>query len=175
MATNGAQQRGAIGRDRFMIGAIGLVGGVIGLVYLGAIARYLYPKGGNATPPLRVRIDDAGAFHPESGTLLPFLKGIAGPINYPETADRSVVVGVFVKKKDPSGPLTAENLLVAEQTCTHLGCPVAWAPQDDLFECPCHGSEFYRDLSVKRGPAGRPLMHHSFTLEGDTLTILGRA
>jgi Rieske Fe-S protein len=175
MATRAAPLPGAISRQRFMVGAIGLVGTVIGLIYLGIIVRYLYPKGGSATPPLRVKVSDAGVFHPESRAFMPFRNGVAGPINYAMNEAGSTIVGVFVEKKDPSGPLTAANLRVPEQTCTHLGCPVPWVAQDNQFECPCHGSIFRRDLSVKHGPAPRPLMQHKFTLEGDTLTILERA
>lgn len=40
-------------------------------------------------------------------------------------------------------------------TCTHLGCrPEA---SGDIFNCPCHGSEFDREGKVVRGPATRPL------------------
>jgi Rieske Fe-S protein len=93
------------------------------------------------------------------------------------------VVGVFVEKKEANGPLTAGNLRMVEQTCTHLGCPVIWNGAADpqagggalgRFQCPCHGSQFHRDLSVAHGPANDPLFRHDFTLSGSTLTILGR-
>ncbi len=35
--------------------------------------------------------------------------------------------------------------------CPHEGCTVA--PADDGFACPCHGSQFDLDGSVRRGPA----------------------
>lgn len=41
--------------------------------------------------------------------------------------------------------------------CTHLGCTFPWNGQADQFQCPCHGSRFGPDGSVKRGPANRPL------------------
>ncbi len=41
--------------------------------------------------------------------------------------------------------------------CTHLGCPVRWLPEADLFMCPCHGGVFYKDGTVAAGPPGRPL------------------
>jgi rieske iron-sulfur protein len=44
--------------------------------------------------------------------------------------------------------------------CTHAGCVVAgWIPQQHLFECPCHNSEYdpERHCKVVFGPAPRPL------------------
>ena len=39
--------------------------------------------------------------------------------------------------------------------CTHQGCTVA--PDDEQLTCPCHGSAFELDGSVKEGPADKPL------------------
>lgn len=41
--------------------------------------------------------------------------------------------------------------------CTHLGCTVAWSSEEKSFNCPCHGSKFNPDGSVKNGPAEDPL------------------
>jgi menaquinol-cytochrome c reductase iron-sulfur subunit len=41
--------------------------------------------------------------------------------------------------------------------CTHLGCPVRWEAQADLFLCPCHGGTFYQDGTVAAGPPPRAL------------------
>jgi cytochrome b6-f complex iron-sulfur subunit len=163
-----------VSRSRFMHIALGGAGAAIGLVYSGIILRYLYPSAGGSTPPLQVKIDPIGITDPQTGAHLAFANGIAGPIYYPTTADRSVVVGVFVGKQDAAGPLSTENVRVIEETCTHLGCPVAWVPGDNRFECPCHGSQFNRDRSVYRGPAQQPLWAHRFALSGDAITILER-
>ncbi len=44
--------------------------------------------------------------------------------------------------------------------CTHLGCPVRWLADADLFMCPCHGGVFYADGQVAAGPPAEPLKHH---------------
>ena len=163
-----------VSRSRFMLAVLGGTSAAIGLVYGGVILRYLYPSAGGTTPPLRVKIDPAGITDPQSGAHLAFANGVAGPIYYPTVADKSVVVGVFVGKEDAAGPLSPANVRVIEETCTHLGCPVAWVPGDNRFECPCHGSQFNRDRSVYRGPAQQPLWAHGFSLSEDELTILGR-
>lgn len=41
--------------------------------------------------------------------------------------------------------------------CTHLGCTFPWNPNDQQFQCPCHGSLYAPDGSVVRGPAPLPL------------------
>jgi menaquinol-cytochrome c reductase iron-sulfur subunit len=42
--------------------------------------------------------------------------------------------------------------------CTHLGCPVNWRPDAELFLCPCHGGVYYADGSVAGGPPPRSLL-----------------
>lgn len=54
--------------------------------------------------------------------------------------------------KDPSG-----RLILHSAVCTHLGCIVAWNGTEKTFDCPCHGSRFNADGSVKNGPAARAL------------------
>ncbi|MGA8833372.1 MAG: ubiquinol-cytochrome c reductase iron-sulfur subunit [Desulfomonilaceae bacterium] len=44
-----------------------------------------------------------------------------------------------------------------DDRCTHLGCRYKWNQDKDLFECPCHGSEFDIHGQVLRGPATRHL------------------
>jgi menaquinol-cytochrome c reductase iron-sulfur subunit len=41
--------------------------------------------------------------------------------------------------------------------CTHLGCPVNWRADAELFLCPCHGGVYYADGSVAGGPPPKPL------------------
>lgn len=41
--------------------------------------------------------------------------------------------------------------------CTHLGCTPKWYPDERLFKCPCHGSEYYSNGVNFAGPAPRPM------------------
>ena len=50
---------------------------------------------------------------------------------------------------------TAGTVTALSAICTHQGCTVMAAKTD--LECPCHGSVFGLDGSVKQGPAPSPL------------------
>jgi cytochrome b6-f complex iron-sulfur subunit len=64
---------------------------------------------------------------------------------------------------------TAQGFYAVSAVRTHLGCITQWTPQDDLIECPCHGSRFQRDGTKVAGPAPQPLPHFniSLTAEGE--------
>ena len=175
MASTAAQSPGAVSRNRFMLAVLTAGSAAIGITYIGVLLRYLYPAS-SGSPPLKVGLSEAGVVDPATHNVLPFQNGVAGPFYYPTVPDASVVVGVFVEKINANGPIATNNIRVPEQTCTHLGCPVAWVPADNKFECPCHGSQFHRDLSVAHGPANDPLHQHDFILASDSssITILGR-
>ena len=55
--------------------------------------------------------------------------------------------------------------------CAHLGCPVRWFPQSNLFMCPCHGGAYYADGARASGPPERGLFEYRYKIEGDTLYI----
>ena len=82
---------------------------------------------------------------------------------YRVTLPASLAVGqAFV----PPGRLVAvfrdaDGVYAVSLTCTHLGCIVKSQP--DGFECPCHGSRFAPDGSVRKGPAPRGLAWHKVT------------
>jgi menaquinol-cytochrome c reductase iron-sulfur subunit len=44
--------------------------------------------------------------------------------------------------------------------CSHLGCPVRWEENAQLFMCPCHGGVYYHDGTVASGPPPRALSQY---------------
>ena len=62
----------------------------------------------------------------------------------------------------------ADTFVAFSLNCTHLGCPVRWLAEADLFMCPCHGGVYYKDGSVSAGPPPRPLPRYPVrVLDGD--------
>lgn len=55
--------------------------------------------------------------------------------------------------------------------CAHLGCPVRWFSESQLFMCPCHGGIYYADGSRASGPPERGLFTYDVRVEGGKLMI----
>lgn len=72
-------------------------------------------------------------------------------------------------RREQDGSFTAFSL-----DCTHLGCPVRWLPDADLFMCPCHGGVFYRDGQVAAGPPPEPLKHHPVRVRNGQVEVWTR-
>jgi Rieske Fe-S protein len=55
--------------------------------------------------------------------------------------------------------------------CAHLGCPVRWFSESQLFMCPCHGGVYYADGSRASGPPERGLFTYEAKIENGQLMI----
>jgi Rieske Fe-S protein len=55
--------------------------------------------------------------------------------------------------------------------CAHLGCPVRWFAQSQLFMCPCHGGAYYADGSRASGPPERGLFEYDYKVVSGSLVI----
>ncbi len=86
---------------------------------------------------------------------------VGAPDDYPENSV------TYIQNQEVYVVRTAEGFYVVSAICTHLGCISQWKPEDNLIECPCHGSKFRRDGTKVAGPAPRPLPHFAITLTAD--------
>src|SRR2546429_1547094 len=55
--------------------------------------------------------------------------------------------------------------------CAHLGCPVRWFRQSNLFMCPCHAVANSADGPRATGPPDRGLSEYRKKSKGDTLCL----
>ena len=116
---------------------VGVLGSLSG--FLGTVLAYLWPlRSGAATSDL--------------------LRGVGGEPLLPSAigTNQGIVarndLGKILILRRPNGEFVG---MLA--TCTHLGCTVAWNPQDEQVECPCHGARYNLLGEVLRGPARDPL------------------
>ncbi|MCF6148846.1 MAG: ubiquinol-cytochrome c reductase iron-sulfur subunit [Candidatus Kuenenia sp.] len=56
--------------------------------------------------------------------------------------------------------------------CQHLGCAVEFSKEKNIFECPCHGSKYYRNGVNFAGPAPRPLDHFQMVLDDNGRLVI---
>jgi menaquinol-cytochrome c reductase iron-sulfur subunit len=71
--------------------------------------------------------------------------------------------------------VTERELQVFAVNCTHLGCPVRWFPESELFMCPCHGGVYYGDGGRASGPPPRALFEYEHAVRNGQLWVRGGA
>lgn len=86
------------------------------------------------------------------------------PVETPTDGD-TAKVSCWVRNVD------GQKFQIFAINCAHLGCPVRWFPQSNLFMCPCHGGAYYADGSRASGPPERGLFEYRYKIEGGTLYI----
>ena len=67
--------------------------------------------------------------------------------------------------------VSANAFQVFAINCAHLGCPVRWFPQSELFMCPCHGGVYYADGARASGPPERGLFQYNYKVVNNELQI----
>ena len=67
--------------------------------------------------------------------------------------------------------ISQQEFQVFAINCAHLGCPVRWFPQSQLFMCPCHGGAYYADGSRASGPPERGLFTYDTKIVDGKLQI----
>lgn len=69
-------------------------------------------------------------------------------------------------RHDGAGKLTCFSA-----NCTHLGCPVRWEKDAELFMCPCHGGVYYQDGTVAAGPPPKSLTQYSIRVKNGNVEV----
>ena len=93
------------------------------------------------------------------------LKSIRHPSPLP-WAGKTALTAAWVRRTGDA------DFVVFAVNCTHLGCPVNWLPQAQLFLCPCHGGVFNGDGSPAGGPPPRDLFRYDTRVRGGRLQAL---
>lgn len=134
---------------------------VIGLVLAVPIFRYLLaPWKKDASFKSWVSLGGIETF-PEGETRLAFYKNPSANSWDGETDN----VACYVRREG------ASTFRVFAVNCAHLGCPVRWFPQSQLFMCPCHGGVYYADGERASGPPERGLFTYDWQVISGELRI----
>jgi menaquinol-cytochrome c reductase iron-sulfur subunit len=70
---------------------------------------------------------------------------------------------------------TQDQFIAFSVNCTHMGCPVRWLQDAELFMCPCHGGIYYKDGTVAAGPPPHPLVRYEVRLSNGQVEIKATA
>jgi menaquinol-cytochrome c reductase iron-sulfur subunit len=149
---------------RAMLFKLGLVfNGLVAAALAAPIVRYLLEPAiqkRNAGYQSWVSLGALQQFPPGQTRLAKFRNPVASSLDG-ETAD----IPCWVRNVDGA------TFQVFAINCAHLGCPVRWFPQSNLFMCPCHGGAYYQDGSRASGPPERGLFLYSYKVEDGKLFI----
>ncbi len=66
---------------------------------------------------------------------------------------------------------SSDEFIAFSVNCTHMGCPVRWLPDAELFMCPCHGGIYYKDGTVAAGPPPKPLFRFEVRVVNGSVQI----
>jgi nitrite reductase/ring-hydroxylating ferredoxin subunit len=135
--------------------------GLVGVVLAVPIVRYLFaPWRKDSSYDSWISLGGADAF-PAGETRLAFYKN-----PYSRPADGATDnVACYVRRTG------TDQFQVFAINCAHLGCPVRWFPQSQLFMCPCHGGVYYADGERASGPPERGLFTYEWKVESGELQI----
>lgn len=68
--------------------------------------------------------------------------------------------------------VSADEFIAFSVNCTHLGCPVHWLPDAEIFLCPCHGGVYNKDGSYAAGPPPKNLYQYPVRIVNNNVEIL---
>jgi len=148
------------GRRRFLIrltlGLSALSAAVAGIPVLSALFAPLLEK----TPVLWREVADLEGFAVGMVRLVSF-----------ENADPKAWAGETAKTAAWLRRDAADKFTAFSANCTHLGCPVRWEEDAQLFMCPCHGGVYYKDGTVAAGPPPKALTQYAVRINKGRVEI----
>jgi menaquinol-cytochrome c reductase iron-sulfur subunit len=139
--------------------SLGLAGISAAIAAIPVVSALIAPLLENAPDQWRT-VGKLNDFAVGTTNLVSFIN--SDPKPYAGTTART---GAWLRRNDKN------NFIAFSVNCTHLGCPVRWEKNADLFMCPCHGGVYYSDGSVAAGPPPKPLNQYQVRLYNDEVQI----
>ena len=151
----------AVSRRWFLVGIGVLLNGAVALLIATPVVGYLLgPIRKNGGYDSWIDLGDISQF-PEGETRL---ASFVTPQSMPWDGATAKAACWVRRTQDQKFQVFAIN-------CAHLGCPVRWFPQSELFMCPCHGGVYYSDGNVAAGPPPRRLTEYPVRLQDGQVQI----
>lgn len=115
-----------------------------------------------------VTLNNAPTFDADEAGSIPFPKELSTPGSQVKVRLRGVDEPVLLWR-------SADGYGAASVVCTHRGCEVEYNGGENTLDCPCHGSRFNADGSVKTGPAKKPLRSYEVEARMDRLRLIPKS
>lgn len=147
-------RRKALARLSIILGgasAVALAAPMVGFI-LGPLTRHV--------PAAWRTVGSVDSF--EAGKTVAVRYEDASPVNWSGVTARTAAW----LRRESSGKFVAFSI-----NCSHLGCPVRWLPEAELFMCPCHGGVYYKDGAVAAGPPPKPLTKYAVRVRDGQVEI----
>ena len=152
---------GNLSRRTFLERVILILGGLISAMVGVPLAGFIFKPLFRALPPVWRSVGEVDAFKAGETVAVTFLQ--ASPLPWAGVTSKTAA---WLRRE------SAENFTAFSISCTHLGCPVRWRPDAQLFMCPCHGGVYYKDGSVAAGPPPKPLPRYPVRVKNGQVEIL---
>lgn len=146
--------------SRLSLGLSAVIGAVIGLPIVSFLLAPLFQKPDEDWRPV--------------GPVTNFAEGATAQVEIEDPsplawAGLAAKTAVWLRRE------SEREFIAFAVNCTHLGCPVRWLQEANLFMCPCHGGVFYRDGRVAGGPPHSPLVQYPVRIRNNQVEILAGA
>ncbi|ADW69203.1 QcrA and Rieske domain-containing protein [Granulicella tundricola] len=140
------------------LGLNAVVGAVLAVPILGYVLGPMFKKNGSYNSWVPLTMLDA---MPVGATrLVEYLN----PQRTPTDGDTDKVA-CWARRLSPT------SYEVFAINCAHLGCPVRWFEQSQLFLCPCHGGAYYANGDRASGPPERGLFKYDVRVSAGRVYI----
>lgn len=147
---------------RMMLVKLGmLLNGAVAAVIAIPIVRYLLsPIRSDNSYRKWIAVGSVDQFKDGETTLISYTNPFARPWDG-ETRE----IPAYVQR------VSATDFTVFAINCAHLGCPVRWFAESQLFMCPCHGGIYYANGARASGPPPRGLFTYPTKIEAGKLFV----
>ena len=143
--------------SKLSIGLSGIAAAIIGFPVIGFLLSPLFEKAPEVWRPVG-SVDSFGV-----GTTTAVIFKNASPLPWAGVTANSAA---WLRRENE------QKFVAFSVNCTHLGCPVRWLPDANLFMCPCHGGVYYEDGKVAAGPPPKPLPQYPVRVNNGQVEIL---